>query len=165
MGKRMHSPSDQGQAMTEWCHRERTLGVCVAIWIKIASHSTLAMTGKVSSRTNAGCSCGDLDKDCFAKNARNDREAIDCFAQCARNDREAVDCFAQCARNDRAGVSSFHEWSSLSDRGQAMTIKKTTPNIVWSGKVPLEEFESSTFCSASKRSIQLRYRGMPSKED
>ena len=26
--------------------------------------------------------------------------------------------------------------------------------------VPLAEFESATFCSASKRSIQLRYRGM-----
>jgi hypothetical protein len=26
--------------------------------------------------------------------------------------------------------------------------------------VPLAEFESATFCSASKRSIQLRYRGL-----
>jgi hypothetical protein len=31
--------------------------------------------------------------------------------------------------------------------------------------VPLAEFESATFCSASKRSIQLRYRGISSKDD
>jgi hypothetical protein len=27
--------------------------------------------------------------------------------------------------------------------------------------VPLAEFESATFCSASKRSVQLRYWGIP----
>src|SRR5690606_1027626 len=44
--------------------------------------------------------------------------------------------------------------------GGSVTLIKNSPLIVLF-RVPLTEFESVTFCSASKRSIQLRYRGNP----
>jgi hypothetical protein len=39
-------------------------------------------------------------------------------------------------------------------------LKEKTVQIWTVFRVPLAEFESATFCSASKRSIQLRYRGI-----
>ena len=41
----------------------------------------------------------------------------------------------------------------------ASLLKKSWRSVVLV-RVPLTEFESVTFCSASKRSIQLRYRGI-----